>query len=168
MSSSTTDRLTTRAKFERLVRDFRDATLITVTPEGPHGRPMLVAGVDAGPILWFITRFDSVKVAELSADDRALAVMNGNNRYLCVRGQVGLVDDDHLARRLWSEQQRVWFEGPTDPQLVLLRFRPEFAEYWDQSGAQGIKFVVQAARAYLTRTPLGDRQGPNQHAKLRM
>jgi general stress protein 26 len=112
MASSNSAEHEAREKFEKLVRRFHDAVLITSTPEGPHGRPMVIAGVQQGPVLWFFTHFDSGKVGEICGDDRALAVMKRIGKYLCVRGRADVVQDSAAARRFWTENQRIWFKGP--------------------------------------------------------
>jgi general stress protein 26 len=168
MSAANEDEKKAREKVERLVRNFRDAVLVTVRPEGLHGRPMLIAGVDDGPILWFLTRSDSAKVDEIIGDHRGLAIMKGMGKYLCVQGRADVLQDEETARRLWSENHRIWFTGPEDLRLVLVRLQPASAEYWDQSGVQGLKFAVDAAKAYVKGEQLKDRSDVEQHGKVEL
>ena len=45
----------------------------------------------------------------------------------------------------------MWFpEGKDDPDLCLIEFHPSEGEYWDERGALGAKFIVDAAKAYLS------------------
>jgi general stress protein 26 len=128
----------------------------------------MVASVDDGPTVWFITRVDSTKVGEIYGDHRALAVLKGAGKYLCVRGRADVLQDAETARRIWSERHRIQFTGPDDFHLALVRFQPEFAEYWDQSGVRGIKFALKAAKAYVTGEPLTDREDVEQHGVVHM
>jgi general stress protein 26 len=78
------------------------------------------------------------------------------------------VDDRGKVEALWKESWRLWFDqGKDDPRLVLLHIRPEEAEYWDRSGAQGLKYAAKAAKAYVKgeRATEADR---DQHGKVQL
>ena len=70
-----------------------------------------------------------------------------------------------LIERLWSEAWRVWFPGgKDDPSLCLIRVEAREAEYWDNAGTQGIKYVLEAVKAYAKgETPAVDNK---QNAKV--
>ena len=60
---------------------------------------------------------------------------------------------------IWKEAYRIWFEGKRDPELVLLRFTPFDAEYWDSAGTHGMRQAFEAAKAYLS----GQKLDPTEH-----
>ena len=67
---------------------------------------------------------------------------------------------------LWNDIQELWFpEGRNDPTLILLEIVPAFAEYWDRSGVEAVKFMFAAAKSMATGEPLGDGEG--KHGKIR-
>jgi general stress protein 26 len=109
---------------------------------------MAVAGVDDGT-LWFITPVDSPKVLEIRADSRAMISLQTSRQFVTMNGHFELVADRVKVDQLWKEPYRLWFRGEADPELVLLRFTPFDAEYWDDSGAHGIKHAFEAAKTYL-------------------
>jgi hypothetical protein len=43
---------------------------------------------------------------------------------------------------------------------------PSDAEYWDNAGAQGLRFAFAAAKAVVQGAPLTDRGDPKAHAKV--
>ncbi|HTA92989.1 MAG TPA: pyridoxamine 5'-phosphate oxidase family protein [Polyangiaceae bacterium] len=137
--------------FFELLHEFDTATLITRarTTGELHGRPMAVADVGDDGTLWFISGVDSTKVLEVREDSRALVSLQSSQRFVTMNGHVELVADRAKVDEIWKEAYRVWFDGQSDPELVLLRFTPFDAEYWDKSGAHGMKQAFQAARAYL-------------------
>ena len=48
---------------------------------------------------------------------------------------------------------RVWNPGgKDDPNLCLIAVHPVEGEYWDTAGARGVRFLVEAAKAYLSGT----------------
>jgi general stress protein 26 len=101
---------------------------------GLHTRPMAHRGFDAADgALWFFTRSDAGKVAELATDQHvAIAYADPRRRrYLALTGHGRLLRDADRARRLWRWAEREWFpRGPDDPQLLLLRVAIDAAEDW--------------------------------------
>jgi general stress protein 26 len=155
--------------FFELLHEFDTATVITrarATGE-LHGRPMAVADVGSDGTLWFITGVDSTKVLEVREDSRALISLQSSRQFVTMNGHLELVADRAKVDQIWKEAYRIWFDGKNDPELVLLRFTPFDAEYWDNSGAHGIKHAFEAAKAYLKGQKLNPSEyDPEAHAKV--
>jgi general stress protein 26 len=139
------------ARFFELLHEFDTATLITRARNSGdlHGRPMAIADVAEDGTLWFVTNVDSPKVLEVRDDSRALVALQGPRRFVTMNGHLDLIADRAKVDELWKEQYRLWFDGKSEPEVVLLRFTPFDAEYWDDSGAHGVKHAFTAAQAYL-------------------
>jgi general stress protein 26 len=154
--------------FFELLHEFGTATVITrARTGGLHGRPMAVAEVGEDGTLWFITCVDSPKVLEVRDDSRAMVSLQSSTRFVNINGHLELVADRAKVDQLWKEAYRVWFDGQNDPELVLLRFTPFDAEYWDNSGAHGIKHAFEAAKAYLQGQKLDPANSdPQAHGKV--
>jgi len=141
-----------RAHLSELMKKFSTAMLVTHGTGGLHGRPLSFAGEHDGR-LYFSTSVESGKVAELQDNPRVAITMQDSTRYISISGTAELSDDPELIERLWREPWRVWFpDGKSDPALRILSVEPEVAEYWDQSGARGIKYLIEMAKAYATGT----------------
>jgi general stress protein 26 len=156
-----------------MLRDFDAATLISRSRAGGlHGRPMSIARVEDDASIWFITSVASVKVDEVAEDARTTVTLQSSARFLCLNGTIELVFDRAQIKALWKSAYSVWYAGETDPDIVLLRFTPFDAEYWDNSGLQGLKYAFQAARSYVTGQKLDEKpelaDDPEAHAKLRL
>jgi general stress protein 26 len=126
---------------------FDNAMLVTRGSDGRmHSRPLAVAHVD-GIVLYFATALESPKVKEIEADPRVnVCLQGGGDRFVSIVGTARVVRERSRIEGLWSEPWKLWFpEGKTDPSLCLLRVEPEEAEYWDHSGAKGLRFLFQAA-----------------------
>jgi len=151
-----------------LLHEFDVATVITRGHAGElHGRPMAIAEVEGDGTLWFITKVDSKKVLEARDDSRAMISLQNSRQFVTLNGHLELVSDRAKVNQLWKEPYRVWFDGENDPELVLLRFTPFEAEYWDNSGAHGIKHAFEAAKAYLKGQTLDMADyDPEAHARL--
>jgi general stress protein 26 len=157
----------TASHFLELLRAIHTATVVTHLPGGElRGRPMSVAHVEDDGALWFFTSAQSGKTDELANDRRALVSLAEGDKYVVLTGEMELVHDPAKARALWKEPFRVWFSGPDDPNLTLLRFQPGSGEYWNNAGAQGLKQAFRAAKAYVKGEQLKDIDDPGLHGKL--
>jgi len=158
------------AHFFELLREFDTATVITRSRMGElHGRPMAIAEVADDGTLWFITSVDSTKVLEVRDDSRAMIALQSERRFVTMNGHFELVADRAKVEALWKERYRIWFKGQSDPEIVLLRFTPFDAEYWDNAGAHGVKHAFEAAKAYLKGQKIDPEQyDPEAHARLQL
>jgi len=55
-------------------------------------------------------------------------------KYVSVSGTAQISSDRAKLHELWSIPAKVWWEGPDDPNVRLIKFIPEDAEYWDAPG----------------------------------
>lgn len=155
-------------KVVELARSIGTGMLVSHSPEGLRSRPMSVAEITDQGEIWFLTSMSSPKVDELTKDPHTLVVLAESSRYLSITGTATVLRDSVKARQLWSESNRVWFKSADDPDLVLVRVDPQWAEYWDQSGLNGVKFAAKAAAAYLKGETLRDSGDVRSHAKVRL
>ena len=157
-------------KFLEVLRSFDYAMLVSSgAGEQPHARPMAIAETSPDGSLWFLTGKDTHKVFELQGNTQALAVMQGESRYLSVTGHAQLVDDRDRIHKLWKEPMRVWFDGKDDPNIVLICLEPQSAEYWDDKGLQGVRLALRFAKAYVTGdSPRTDPDDVATHAKVQL
>lgn len=156
-TQATADQGTMRENFLELLQKFDTGTLVTHGEDGQlHGRPMSIARQEQDGELWFLTSADSGKMSELIRDERALVSLADSERFVVMDGVVETVQSSEMARSLWKEPFRLWFSGPDDPKLVILRFAPSAGEYWNNAGAQGVKHAFRAAKAYIKGEQLQD------------
>ncbi len=119
-----------------LIKDMDYAMFATrsATDGTMHARPMAYRSVEGDGDLWFFTKLDSRKVEEIKADPHTLVCFADpkNQNYVTVTGESHLVTERALVTEHWTELYRAWFPGgPDDRNIVLLRVRPQHAEYWD-------------------------------------
>jgi general stress protein 26 len=137
------------------LRQFDTAMLVTRTPEGGlRSRPLsLVVNDEGDDGLYFSTAIDSPKASELEADPRVNVCMQDRRRFVSVTGVARVTKDRALIDRLWSEAWKIWFpKGKEDPSLCILIVTPSEAAYWDGSGLEGVTYLFEMAKAYLTGT----------------
>jgi general stress protein 26 len=158
-----------RAQLLELVREFKTAMLVTHRLDGPlRARPLSLAQEHDDGVLYFATAVDSPKVDEVVVAPDVLVTLQDSSRYVSISGKARVTRDRALIERLWSEPWRVWFpDGKDDPKLCILAVIPEEAEYWDQSGTKGLRYLAQMIKAYATgTTPSSGVSSDNQKLRL--
>lgn len=153
-------------QLHELLEGFDTAMLITHVANGSiNARPMGVAEISKSGELYFVTSAPSAKVKKIQNDSDVTLIFQKSRTFVSLNGTAVIVKDPALVERLWSEAWKVWFpEGKTDRSIRSLKISPVNAEYWDNSGMQGISYVFEAAKAYLSgKTPdVSDKQ----HGKI--
>jgi general stress protein 26 len=152
-----------------LIEDVDVAMMVTFSGgQAPHARPMQIAEVSGDGELYFATSMDSAKLRDIEADPQVMLIMQQGSTYISLLGTAHPSTDRDLINRLWSEAWQVWFPGgKNDPNIVILRIEPEEAEYWDNSGAEGVAYAMSALKAYVK----GERPSETdaaQHTKVHM
>lgn len=156
--------------FFELLKGFDTAMMVTHGNNvGLHARPMAIARVEDDGGIWFITGGDTAKVDEVRQDATMLAIMMNGSKSMSVGGNAELSRDRAKIAELWKESFRAWFKGKDDPNIVLMRLNPSEAEYWDNSGLQGLKFALKFASAYVSGKSMRNDEmnaDPNVHGKV--
>jgi len=156
-------------KFRELLEDFDHAMLVTRNAQGElRSRPMAVADIQPGGELWFITERHSGKIDEITKDSHVNVAMQSKFKFVSISGTATPVIDQAKVAELWNEAWRVWFPGgKDDPTLVLLKVHGEIGEYWDNSGTSGIRYLIEAGKAYLSgERPREVESDPKVHGKV--
>ncbi len=138
-----------RDRIWSLIKDIKVAMLATWDHDTheAHARPMMALDTDAfDGTLWFFTARDSRKAQEVGEAHAALLTYAEPKaqKFVSVSGRGTLVDDRNRIAELWTDYAKVWFPGGVDdPNLVLLRFEADTAEFWEAPNAlaRGISYV---------------------------
>ncbi len=152
-----------KSQLKKIINDSHTAMMVTHGNGALHGRPMATAEVKEDLAnLWFASQKDSGKVEELQSDDRVFLGYNNTSgsEWATVNGRGRIVTDRAKIKELWSPIWKNWFEGPDDPNLVLIEVEPDSAEYWD-SGSKAIQMLKFAMTAVT-----GKKVDSGEHAKV--
>lgn len=158
-----------RAHVRALLEKMSDVMFLSYAACGDapelNGRPLHVTRLADDDSLWFMVGAGSTQVAETRAHDGAVVTWQDGGRWLRLNGRATVIVHRAEVRALWSTAHEIWFpNGPDDPDVCLIRFAPEGAEYWDASGARGLTFLFESARALLTGTAARPHKG--QHGEV--
>lgn len=105
------------------------------------GRPLIIQDEDFNGSLWFLVsrsaNWTSGVTGEVQANVALVDV--GHSTWVSLSGLASLVEDRERVERMWSGTYAAWFDGPDDPDLILLHFHATDAEYWDSRTNQIIE-----------------------------
>jgi general stress protein 26 len=124
-------------------------------------RPMTPLEIDSAGAIWFFADLRSTTVKRLAVlhlgfSDPATAA------YVSISGHGELdVNRDHIEA-LWNPASIRWFpDGVSSPNLALLKFVPERAEYWDAAQSRMVRTFAPIS-AYVS----GAQPAPARHRAL--
>jgi general stress protein 26 len=171
MSTTTLTDSEKRERLNKLLGGFDTAMLVTHTDDGGlRSRPLSIAhNEDDQERLYFSTAIDSHKVRELEADPRVNVCAQDKRRFISVTGVARLVKDRALIDQLWCEAWRIWFPGgKEDPSLRILIVEPSEGAYWDATGLEGVTYLFEMAKAYVTGTKPDSDQDDRHVARVKL
>lgn len=157
----------TREHLFDIIEDFDTAMMITRDGESLHARPMAVSRFEQGTDAYFATSLTSPKIAEIEARPQVLLTFQGSSTYASVEGRASVVRDRALIEKLWSPAWTAWFpKGKDDPDLCILKIDPVSAEYWDNSGTKGLRYLFEGAKAILQGRKAAESHDQHSQVKL--
>ena len=137
------------------IKDFVDEIKVcmfctSVTDMPFRTRPMSTLEVDEEGNLWFFSGKSSDKNDEIKNDDTVQLIYSKNSdvHFLTITGKASLVEDQAKKDELWNPIVKAYFpEGKDDPNLSLVKIKPEAAHYWDTINGKMITWFKMAASA---------------------
>lgn len=117
--------------------------------------PMSTQAVEEDGTIWFYSARDSDRNRYVQQDARVQLLYgdSGSQDYLSLYGQAEIVQDREKAKELWTSFAKVWFpDGPADPNLSLIRFRPSDGFYWDTKHGKMVAFAKMVASMMTGKT----------------
>ncbi|QNL50042.1 pyridoxamine 5'-phosphate oxidase family protein [Olivibacter sp. SDN3] len=121
-------------------------------------RPMTALEVDSKGDIWFISKRDSTKDVEIKEDPfvHLLFQKDQKNGFLNIYGLSEVQNDREKIKKLWSPgSMGVWFDGPDDPEISLIRVSPLQGHYWDDAYG-GLVSMLKIATSSLLGTAYGE------------
>ena len=125
--------------------------LTTRFPGGLRARPVEARPDRAAGLIFFVTDLRSGKEDEIEAEhDVGLVFIDPKDKaYLSITATAQVLQDHAKAREIWKSTDDVWWDGPDDPNVCVLRVRPLTAELWDGPSSKAVA-MYEFAKAKLT------------------
>lgn len=141
-----TQNTTEQTQLGKLIEDIPVAMLTTFDDTGLLvSKPMAPLEMDSEGAIWFFTARVSNKPVHLSTANLVFSNTAGGT-YVSLSGRGEIHHDSDDIHRLWTIFAKPWFpDGPDSPNLVLLKFIPAVAEYWDAPHSKTVRLFSLAA-----------------------
>jgi general stress protein 26 len=125
--------------------------LTTQSPRGLRARPVESRPDRKAGLIWFVTDRRSAKEHEITSEhDVGLVFIDAKAKaYLSITARAEVLDDHARAAAIWKKTDSLWWQGPHDPNVCVLRVTPLTAELWDGPSSRAVA-VYEIARARLT------------------
>ena len=138
-----------RAEMCRLIQNLTISMMTTANNEGGlTSRPMSPLLLDACGDLWFFTDVRSEKVKHLDVINLGF-IDSTRATYVSLSGHGILHNERSYIDRLWTPFAKPWFaEGPESPNLVLLKFVTQSAEYWNSAQSRMVALLTTPEAAF--------------------
>jgi general stress protein 26 len=146
-----------------LIEKIGVCMLTTRSARGLRARPVEARPDRAAGLIWFVTDARGTKDDEIDASpDVGLTFIDHSDKaYLSVTARATIHDDHAKAAAIWAKTDNVWWSGPDDPNVRVLRIEPRLAELWD-GPSSSIVTAFEFAKARLT----GDRPNLGENRKV--
>ncbi len=146
-----------QAKFAMVTTQCEDDSL--------RSRPLTTLDTDFDGAIWFIVEGDSEVAREIKASPKVnVAYANADDgKFVAVTGSGHIMRDSAKATELWNPAFKVWFAGPDDPNLAILRVVADKADYWD-SPSTSVGRLVGFVKALAS----GDDSALGRHQRLQL
>jgi general stress protein 26 len=124
--------------------------LTTQFDGGLRARPLEARPERDAGLIWFVTDLRSHKEHEIeAAHDVGLVFIDAKyNAYLSITARAEVLRDHAKAAEIWKSTDDVWWSGPDDPNVCVLRVQPLIAELWDGPSSMAVA-ALELAKASL-------------------
>jgi general stress protein 26 len=125
--------------------------LTTHSPHGLRARPLQPRPDRAAGVIWFVTDLHSGKEHEIeNASDVGVVFTDaGAKAYLSITARAEVLRDHKQAAAIWKSSDNVWWSGPDDPNVCVLKITPLTAELWDGPASKAVA-IFEFVKARLT------------------
>ena len=141
--------------------------LTTRSAAGMRARPLQARPDRDNGTIWFVTDLRSAKEHEIARDPAiGLVVIDADAKaYLSITAEAAIRRDHVKAAEIWKCTDNVWWHGPDDPDVCVLRVRPITAELWDGPASKAVA-IFEFTKARLTGAK--PKLGENRKVTVRM
>ncbi|MEC0273981.1 pyridoxamine 5'-phosphate oxidase family protein [Peribacillus frigoritolerans] len=126
-----------KEKVLNIIRDHKIGVLSSVENNKPHSRYMTFFNDEL--TLYTPTSGKTEKIDEIEKNPNVHILIGYDNEglgdsYLEISGTSKINDSNELKDKLWNESFEKWFEGPKDPNYLILQIKPESIRLMNNNG----------------------------------
>ena len=118
---------------------------------GLRARPLEARPEREAGLIWFVTDLRSGKEHEIEVEHNVGLVFIDQDAkaYLSLTAAAEVLQDHAKAAEIWKRTDNVWWRGPNDKNVCVLRVTPLTAELWDGPASKAVA-IFEFAKARLT------------------
>ncbi|KMY53970.1 general stress protein [Bacillus sp. FJAT-27231] len=118
-----------------ILKENKIGTLATVKNNKPHTRYMTF--YNEGLTLYTPTGKDTYKVEEIDQNPHVHILIGYTGEgigdaFLEIEGTAKIDDSQQTKEQLWNEEIAKWFDGPNDPNYIVLTITPNTIRYMNK------------------------------------
>lgn len=153
-------------KLHEMIDGMRTAMLTSFHDEQLRSRPMAIIHRGEDNIIWFFTGADTEKAREIKENSHVNVALadESSNKFVSLSGRASLLKDPSLAKTMWTPFAKGWFDGPDDPNLRIIKFEIDGAEYWDAPSSKMV-YIFNLLVSAVTGKEVG--MGENREVAVR-
>ncbi|MDP1420059.1 pyridoxamine 5'-phosphate oxidase family protein [Peribacillus simplex] len=126
-----------KEKVLNIIRDHKIGVLSSVENNKPHSRYMTFFNDEL--TLYTPTSGKTEKIDEIEKNPNVHILIGYDNEgfgdsYLEISGTSKINDSQELKDKLWNGSFEDWFEGPNDPNYIILQIKPESIRLMNNNG----------------------------------
>lgn len=126
-----------KEKVLNIIRDHKIGVLSSVENNKPHSRYMTFSNEEL--TLFTPTSANTEKNDEIEKNPNVHILIGYENEglgdsYLEISGTSKINDSQELKDKLWNESFKDWFDGPKDPNYLILEIKPESIRLMNNNG----------------------------------
>lgn len=126
-----------RKHIEQIITDSTTGIMATVKGNKPHSRYMTFFNEDL--TLYTPTSRDTDKSEEISENPNTHILLGYDGEgfgdsYVEYLGEATIKEDEELKKKIWDDRMKVWFDGPEDPNLIVLQIKPNQIRLMNKKG----------------------------------
>lgn len=117
--------------------NHKTGVLASVEDNKPHARYMTFFNKDL--VLYTPTQKDTEKIEEIGKNPYVSVLLGYEQKgqsdaFVEILGTTNITEAQALKDEFWEESFNQWFDGPNDPNYILLEIRPEVARILNLNG----------------------------------
>ncbi|MDM5357762.1 general stress protein 26 [Peribacillus sp. B2I2] len=126
-----------KEKVLNIIRDHKIGVLSSVENNKPHSRYMTFFNEEL--TLFTPTSANTEKIDEIEKNPNVHILIGYENEglgdsYLEISGTSKINDSQEQKDKLWNESFKDWFDGPKDPNYLILEIKPESIRLMNNNG----------------------------------
>lgn len=123
----------------KILNDNIVGTMATVQQDRPHSRYMTFFHDDF--LLYTVTSKKTHKAEELKQNPYTHILVGYDGKglgdaFLEIEGKVEESQDENLRKKVWNKILEPWFDGPDDPDLLILKITPSSIRLMNKLGEE--------------------------------